>query len=71
MVFYHVPSERTRGNYLKLHWEKYRLDIRKKFSLRVARHWNKLLKGVVGVTISGSTISLRSLTGKKSSHRFA
>lgn len=31
MVFYHVPGERIRGNGLKLHWEKFRLDTEIKF----------------------------------------
>lgn len=31
MVFYHVPGERIRGNGLKLHWEKFRLDTGIKF----------------------------------------
>jgi len=51
--FAQVISNRTRGNGLKLHQGRFRLDIKKIFSERAVTYWHRLPKEVAAVTILG------------------
>jgi len=47
-LFLRAGSDRMRGNSFKLEKGRFGLDIKKKlFTVRMVRHWNRLLSGVM------------------------
>lgn len=57
--FLHRQIDRTRGNIFKAKEETFTLDVRKKvFTVRLVRHWNKLLREVDGPALEVFKIRL-------------
>ena len=62
-LFIRECRDRMRGNGSKLKEGRFRLDIGKKFTVRVVRHWNRLPRKVVDVPSLGAKLdgALRNL----------
>ena len=57
-LFSRICCDRTRGSGFTLKEERFRLDIRNKFFIRVEKHWHRLPREVVD-TLSLETLKVR------------